>query len=248
MTLSYSAVGSNTAGSNGWFPSVGFIYAMATVGSLVFAGGSFQNANGLATADEIAYFDGSAWHPFGSDGAGNGPLNSQVAALTTYGLGVVAGGNFTNAGGDGLADSLGFHWLLHPDARIGTKLAGPFAGNNIYSATGAGESKTISVTRGQSGTLFVDIQNDGLFTDAFKVQGTGTASGYTVSYFKGATNVTAAVKAGTFSTGSLTPGAHQTLKMVVKLSTTSAAGGTFLVRATSPGTPPDAVKAIVKAK
>ena len=80
---------------------------------------------------------------------------------------------------------------------------GPFAGDDVYSATAAGETKTISVARGQAGTLYVSIQNDGLFADAFKIKGTGAARGFTVSYFKGTTNVTAKVEAGTFSTGSL---------------------------------------------
>ena len=31
---------------------------MTTAGSPVFVAGSFQNANGVATADDIAYFDG----------------------------------------------------------------------------------------------------------------------------------------------------------------------------------------------
>lgn len=247
VTQSFSAMGSNTASSNGWFPASSFIYAMATSGPLVFAAGSFQNANGEPIADMIAFFDGSAWHPLGSDGAGNGPLDAQVDALAIYALGLCAGGNFTNAGGDGLADSLGSYALLRPDARIGTHPAGPFAGNNVYSATAAGESKTISVGRGHTGTFYADIQNDGLFADTFKVHGTGTASGFTVSYFKGTTNVTAQVNAGTYSTGSLAPGAHVTLKVVVKVAASSASSGKFLVKATSPGTPPDAVKAIVKA-
>ena len=191
--------------ADGWFPASTFVYSMTTSGSLVFAAGSFQNANGLATADEIAYFDGSAWHPLGSNGAGNGPLNSQVNAVTVFKSAIVAGGNFTNAGGDDLADSLGTFAMRRPDARIGTLAAGPFTGNNVYSATGAGESKTVSVVRGKKGTLYADIQNDGLVADALKVKGTGAATGFTVSYFRGTTNVTAAVKAGTFSTGSLAP-------------------------------------------
>src|SRR5205823_764847 len=51
----WSAVGSNTAGTDGWFPASCFIYAMTTSGSLIFATGSFQNANGDALADQIAY-------------------------------------------------------------------------------------------------------------------------------------------------------------------------------------------------
>ncbi|MDT4921111.1 MAG: hypothetical protein QOI15_2013, partial [Pseudonocardiales bacterium] len=70
----WSAVGSNTAGTDGWFPASATIDALASYGANLFAAGSFQNANGTATADAIAYFDGSAWRPIGSDGAGNGPL------------------------------------------------------------------------------------------------------------------------------------------------------------------------------
>jgi hypothetical protein len=244
----WSAMGSNTAGTNGWFNSFAFLNSMVTSGPLVFVAGSFQNANGQPTADDVAYFNGSAWHPLGSDGAGNGPLNAQVSALAIYALGLCAGGNFTNAGGDGLADGLGSFALRRPDARIGTLLAGPFSGNNIYSAAGAGEARTIPVVRGHSGTLFADIQNDGLVADSFKVHATGAARGFTVRYFHGATNVTAAVMAGTYSTGNLAPGHDQTLKVVVTVAAASANTGTFLIRATSPGTAPDAVEAIVKAR
>ena len=51
--------------------------------------------------------DGAAWRPLGSDGAGNGPLNSAVNALAIYQHAVVAGGNFTNAGGDATGATAG---------------------------------------------------------------------------------------------------------------------------------------------
>ena len=96
----WSAMGSNTAGTNGWFPASTFIYSMTTSGSLVFAAGSFQNANGDPRADDVAYFDGTAWHSLGSNGAGNGPLIGNGLALATFGPQLIAGGNFTSAGGD----------------------------------------------------------------------------------------------------------------------------------------------------
>ena len=102
----WSALGSDTAGTNGWFTTLTSVYALTTSGSQLFAAGSFQNANGDSRADNVASFDGSAWHPVGSDGAGNGPLNGEGRALATFGLGAPlhAGGNFTNAGGDTQAD------------------------------------------------------------------------------------------------------------------------------------------------
>jgi hypothetical protein len=96
----WSALGSNTSGTDGWFPASAFIYGMTNDGTNVYATGSFQNANGDPTADAIASFDGSAWHALGSDGAGNGPWIGNGLALAVFGQHLYAGGNFTSAGGD----------------------------------------------------------------------------------------------------------------------------------------------------
>jgi hypothetical protein len=108
----WSAVGSGPGG-DGWFPLTTTIYALTTApapnqGTTLFAAGSFQDA-GSAEGDNIAQFDGSTWSAVGSDGAGNGPLNNVVHALTVFPVSseprrLYAGGNFTNAGGDTLAD------------------------------------------------------------------------------------------------------------------------------------------------
>jgi hypothetical protein len=246
---SYSAMGSNTAHTDGWFPASTFVNAMTTFGSLVFATGSFQNANGDPLADFVAYFDGTTWHHLGSNGAGNGPWSSgDGLALAIFDKQVIAGGGFTSAGGDLNARFAASYPIRRPDARIGTSAAGPFAGNNVYNGTGAGQSKTISVARGHSKALFLNFQSDGLVDDTLTITGTGSATGFTVTYFRGTTNVTSQVKNGTYSTGSLAPGGSSTLKMVVKLSASSANVGSFLIKAKSlPGTAPDAVKATVKA-
>jgi len=89
-------------GSN-YFSTPATILALTVDGSFVFAGGNFQNADGDPLADAIVYWDGAAWHPVGSDGAGNGPLSGSVGALATLGARIVAGGNFTSAGNDTLA-------------------------------------------------------------------------------------------------------------------------------------------------
>jgi hypothetical protein len=99
----WSAMGSDTSGANGWFPATTSINGMTTFGSHVFAIGSFQNANGDPRADAVAFFDGSAWHPVGSNGAGDGPLNSSGHVLAVFGVQLYAGGSFTSAGGDPLA-------------------------------------------------------------------------------------------------------------------------------------------------
>lgn len=244
----WSAVGSNTGGTDGWFPVSSFIYGLATVGQMVFAVGSFQNANGVLTADQIAYFDGSTWRPIGSNGAGNGPLNAQSTAVEIFRMKVVSGGNFTAAGGDTHAQYIAAYALKQPDARIALVAAGPFTGNNVYSPTGIGEARAVSVRRGHAATFYVSIQNDGLVAAAFSVKGTGVARGIAVHYYRGAANITTAVLAGTYSSGTIAARGAVVIRMVVSVAKSSATTATFLVRLTSAaGTTPDAVRALVTA-
>jgi len=248
----WSAVGANTMGTNGWFTTTTFINALVTSGSNVFAAGSFQNANGVATADNIAYFDGVIWRPIGSNGAAilNGPFpGANISALAVFQDKVYASGTFTSAGGDTLARSIAAYALKLPDARIGTASTGPWTGNAIYNATGAGESRTQYVSKSHSVTYYANFQNDGLVATAFTIKGTGSATGYSVKYYRGATNVTTEVKAGTYSTGLIAARSSYTLKVVVTRGTSTASSVTYLVKATSVArTPADAVKVITKAK
>ena len=77
----------------------------ASFGSNLFATGTFQNADGDARADNIAWFDGTEWHPVGSNGAGNGPWVGEGSALALVDRLLYAAGNFTSAGGDTQAQS-----------------------------------------------------------------------------------------------------------------------------------------------
>lgn len=245
----YSALGSDTAGTNGWFPSSAYIYSMTTTGGLLFATGSFQNANGNPRADVVAWFDGTSWRALGSNGAGDGPWVGEGSALAIFKGQLYAGGNFTSAGGDTMAKFAASHSLRLPDALIAPSTGG-YAGDNVYSPTAAGESKTITIARGSSKYFAVIVQNDGVLPASFTIKGTGAATGYTITYidYSNNANITTAVRNGTFSTSSLPPGASFAMKMVVKLSASAAATGSFLVTVSSTaGTPKDAVKGIVHA-
>lgn len=106
----WSAVGSNAAGTDGWFPAptTTTVDALTSFGSNLFAVGAFQNAGGDPAADNVAVFDGSAWHAVGSNGAGDGPLPAAAKALAVFDrnaaagsqINLYAGGSFTTAGGD----------------------------------------------------------------------------------------------------------------------------------------------------
>ena len=104
-TLEWSAMGSNTGGANGWFPPGTNIYGLTSGYLHVFATGTFQDADGDPRADNVAVFDGTQWHPVGSDGSGNGPWVGEGSALAIVGKELYAAGNFTSAGGDLQAQS-----------------------------------------------------------------------------------------------------------------------------------------------
>lgn len=82
------------------------IYALVGTGSHLVATGTFQNADGDARADNVAVFDGSAWHAVGADGAGNGPWIGTGLALALVDRQLYAAGSFTSAGGDPQAHSV----------------------------------------------------------------------------------------------------------------------------------------------
>jgi hypothetical protein len=148
----WSATGSNTAGTDGWFPESAFIYAMANDGRSVYATGSFQNADGDPTADFIASFDGGAWHPVGSDGAGNGPWGGNGLSLASFDGRLVAGGNFTSAGGDTQAQ-----YLASYAGQV--RLTISFVGNGngrVYTNDGIQCSTTCSISYPAGTTVTVD--------------------------------------------------------------------------------------------
>jgi hypothetical protein len=245
---SWSAVGSNSAGTNGWFPTSAFMYAFASYGSVLVAAGSFQNANGNAAADNIAYFDGSTWRPLGSDGAGNGPMIAQMSALAMYGGRVYATGNFTKAGGDARAQFVAAYALRLPDAWISVQPASQFVGNGVYSPTGVGEAKSVAVARRNSVNVYVKVQNDGLVAASFTIKATGGSSGISARYFRGSTNITRRVLAGTYETGTIAPRAGIQIRLRVHATKSSAKHAQFIIRATSqPMTPADAVRAKITA-
>ena len=103
----WSALGSGTGSNsgNGWFPAGTSIYGLAGFGSNLFVTGSFQNADASLEprADHVAWFDGSAWHPLGSNGFGDGPLPAEGHALALVDRQLYAAGAFTSAGGDAQA-------------------------------------------------------------------------------------------------------------------------------------------------
>ena len=153
----------------------------------------------------------------------------------------------TNASGDGPASSPSAAATpvapppgsLSPDGRI-RKGTGAFVGNNVYNTTGLNQTKTGAKLRGYTIKFGISIQNDATATDSFGLTVSGLASAkYTLTYWHGTTDITAAVVAGTFTTPSLAPGAKYlvTVKVKVASSATKGSSTTRLVTITSVGDP-----------
>lgn len=74
-----------------------YVETLLVHGSTLFAGGSFTRA-GSATANFVAYWDGSIWHAMGSGCGGSSVYRMEVFGLTMFRGGLFVAGDFTMAG------------------------------------------------------------------------------------------------------------------------------------------------------
>ncbi len=123
-----------------------------------------------------------------------------------------------------------------PNGRIRLGASGALTGNDVYNTTAAGQAAAGSALRGRVISFGISIQNDGTASDSFKVKATGTATTkYTVKYYRGTTDITSRVVAGTFRTPSLAAGAAYliTAKVTVKSNATVGSSATRKLTITS---------------
>jgi hypothetical protein len=252
----WHALGSNAAGTDGALDA--YVDALAMLNGYLYVGGLFKDAAGIAAADYIALWDGTAWSAPGSY-AGDGAIRDidhaqSVEALERDGNTMLVGGNFYNTAGDPTAD-----WLVRytpstlpyrPDALI-RKGSGSFVGDDIYNLSGTYQTRTASIAAGSTAKFGISIQNDGSLADSFNLSASGAAvTGYTIHYLRGTNDITSAVLAGTYRTGTLAPGAAVLITVKVGVGARALAGSSVarLVRQTSVGDPSlaDAVKLVVK--
>jgi hypothetical protein len=82
-------------------------------------------------------------------------------------------------------------------------------------------------------TFGISVQNDGVLADRFMVKGTKSApANYSVKYFHGKKDITAAVVAGTFETPSLAFGASFLITAKVTVASTARLRAKFGLQAT----------------
>jgi arylsulfatase A-like enzyme len=138
-----------------------------------------------------------------------------------------------------------------PDLSIAQVEAGPYKGDNVYSAI-PGPSQTQKrdpVTPGEEYDYFVKVQNDGKARDAFTIKSDVTEPDtMSASFWSDGIDVTADVLAGTYHTASLVPSATAELVVRVVVDPSAPAGQkqVVVVHATSVAEPSavDVVRAI----
>ena len=226
------------------------IYAIAVDHGTVIAAGFFNNAGGQARMDGIAAFTDGSWTNVGTSANGaNGPvsLNTLMLSLRVVGAKLYLGGLDSAIGDAAMNGYAASFRLRQPDAQIATTAA--FVGNGIYNTTGMQQARSRTVHRNQTGTFSIKVGNDGLGVDSFTVRGPGSNGRFTVRYFRGPTDITAQVLAGTYTIANLAVGGNRTLTLRVKVAAGAPVGSnrSFLITATSTGggAPKDAVKATV---
>gem|GEM_PF-1577404 len=214
-TYAYSAYASGSAGT-GYSPvgrfttdtEVTFTGGVGTVSGRAILAGDTQLFRFAIAADSVADFSGTGatntgWElRDGSDGlVASGTGNLLYADILTAGNYTL---RLTNAGVTDETVSLDLDASSaaesKPDVSVGTSAAAP-TGANVYSPSAQSVSITSVKANAVSGYFAVD--NDGPVDDTFKVQASAGNTNFAVSYFQGATNVTAQVVAGTFTTASI---------------------------------------------
>jgi len=122
-----------------------------------------------------------------------------------------------------------------PDLSAKRGTTGALVGDDVYGASGVGQSRLLRRARGDRATFYVRIDNDGNRPDRYRITGQRAVPGFGVQYFEGPTNVTARVVAGTYRTPLLAPGGARNLRVVVTVGARAPAGAsvTRLVTARS---------------
>lgn len=106
-----------------------------------------------------------------------------------------------------------------PDALIKNSADASWLGDNIYNATGVGQTKAQSVSAGAAAVYHLRVQNDGNAPEAFNIIGPAGSLGWTVEYFSalsGGSNITAQVTGAGWLTPVVAKGATLDFRVEVK--------------------------------
>jgi len=114
-----------------------------------------------------------------------------------------------------------------PDGQI--RLSdGTFVGQDVYSTDRTVQFTSRTVQSGSTASFVVRVQNDGNVAGTFTITGTGSSTGWTVTYyeFSGGADITSAVTGAGKTTPSLSPGASYYV-LVAQVQTAASLSGVY---------------------
>jgi hypothetical protein len=120
-----------------------------------------------------------------------------------------------------------------PDGVIRRQARGPWIGNLRYNTDGAGQTVVLTGRPTRVLNALVRFQDDGIEADTFTIRGAGNTGSFRVRYFRGSQDVSAAVKAGTYTTPELQPGRYAPLRVEILVKRIAAAGAEQRIRVTA---------------
>jgi glutamyl endopeptidase len=226
VTRSYTVVAADTAGPTITItsPVAGAVHER---GSVVVADFACTDPSGVATCTGTV-----------ADGA---RVNTTALGVRTFRV------DATDSRGNTSQQTVTYRVVRHrADAHVRRSSDRTFVGDDVVNVTGAGQSRGTGVARGGSATFYVRIQNDGSAADAFTVRGQGSHPKFTVRWFAGTTEVTTAVRAGTYRSPNLNAGGTTVLRAVLTARGTSARGQAVTATMTVTSAANPAMKDVVK--
>jgi uncharacterized delta-60 repeat protein len=198
-------------------------------GKILAAGTVGGDPNDTSAVSSLALLmfnsDGTLDTSFNTDGmvSSSGTTSREAYCLAQQADGkIIVGGVFDGENSDPIETATTRFEAVPPVVVITRKTdlllglsANTILGSNIYNTTGAGQTLDFGLGNKTTKSAYFGIQNDGSAADSFKVKGTPGNSDFTVNYFKGSKNITAAIVAGTYQTSSLAVGATEIVKVSV---------------------------------
>ena len=110
-----------------------------------------------------------------------------------------------------------------PDLLISKHKAAGYAGNGIYNASGANQTKATYMAPGGTKHFFVKVQNDSGTPDTFFLVGSHTGHGFSISYSSGGKVIKNDVTKGTYFV-TVPAGGEKTVVITVSANNTTPSG------------------------
>jgi uncharacterized delta-60 repeat protein len=210
-------------------PAMGRALALAPAGRIVVAGDDSGSASIVDHPFLLVRYrpDGSLDPTFGTGGVvltktdGEGAFAVQLDAERRIVVAGSAGGSF--------AVARYLTEIYRPDALVEKAGDAAYLGNGVYNLTGRSQTRSVKLAPSKTVTFSFKLQNDGNASERLCARGSGSSSGFHVTYLAGTTVVTPDVVAGTYCTKSLPAGRSALLSARVKVAADANAGATLLL-------------------